>query len=62
LDEVCVARALARVVPANARGDDENYYVDRCTAGFSAGFLAALRLCAVLISAICVSACGKLPV
>ena len=38
-------------------------YVDRrCTAGFSTGFLASLRLCAVLISAICVSACGKLPV
>ena len=31
-------------------------------AGFSVGCFAAQRLCAVLISAICVSACGKLPV
>ena len=37
-------------------------YFDRCTAGLSIGFLAALRLCAVLIKAIWVSACGKLPV
>ena len=34
----------------------------RCIAGFSVDRLAALRLCAVLISAMCVSACGKLPV
>ena len=37
-------------------------YFDRCTTGFSTGFLASLRLCAVLISAIWVSACGKFPV
>ena len=37
-------------------------YFDRCTAGFSVGVLATLRLCAVLISAMCVSACGKFPV
>ena len=34
----------------------------RCTTGFSTGFFASLRLCAVLISAIWVSACGKFPV
>ena len=44
------------------RRDSENDYVDRCITGFSTGFLASLRLCAVLISAMWVSACGKFPV
>jgi hypothetical protein len=34
----------------------------RCITGFSTGFLASLRLCAALISAMWVSACGKFPV
>src|SRR5665213_4363776 len=37
-------------------------HLDLCIAGFSWLCRAALRLWAVLISAICVSACGKLPV
>jgi hypothetical protein len=37
-------------------------YFDLCIAGFPLGLPASLRLCAVLISAICVNACGKLPV
>src|ERR1700730_4594441 len=41
---------------------DKNCSVDRCTAGFSTRRVASLRLWALLISAMWVSACGKLPV
>jgi hypothetical protein len=33
-------------------GHDEESYLARCITGFSTGFLASLRLCAVLINAI----------
>jgi hypothetical protein len=37
-------------------------YFDRCITGFSTGFMASLRLWAVLISAMWVKACGKFPI
>jgi hypothetical protein len=63
----CLCYQLMAVAMGHGiRRDDANIfyvrYVDRCIAGFSIGFLASLRLCAVLISAMWVSACGKLPV
>src|ERR1700688_722735 len=62
----CICQQSTPVVTGpGVRREDANYligYVDLCTAGFSTGFLASLRLCAVLISAIWVNACGKLPV
>ena len=55
------AHASARSVNVAGAVNGESYF-ERCTAGFSVGVFAAQRLCAVLISAMCVSACGKLPV
>ena len=56
-----VGTSLSLLCPPYELREDGAYF-DRCIAGFSVDFFAAQRLCAVLISAMCVSAWGKFPV
>jgi len=57
----CVRLGVSRGAFCSRKSSELNYFV-RCIAGFRVGEVALQRLWAVLIKAICVSACGKLPV